>query len=128
MGLFCSLLSSERRRSIAAKKKRAIESPATTTQRFVRAPRSSVALMRCAPHLSASLDHCQLSVWSGPQVATLSVLVSQLLVQHQAFSLPGCYCVMVQAPFATIRDLCMWRGCRAVRRTLLLGCRPSSQS
>ena len=82
-----------------------MESPATTTQRFVRAPRSSVALMRCAPHLSASLDHCQLSVWFGPQVATLRVLVSQLLVQHTAFSLPGCYCVMVQAPFATIQEV-----------------------
>lgn len=105
MGFLCSSPSSERRRSIAAKKKRAIESPATTTQRFVRAPRSSVALMRCAPHLSASLDHCQLSVWFGPQVATLRVLVSQLLVHHTAFSLPGCYCVMVQAPFATIQEV-----------------------
>ena len=63
---------------MAAKKKRAMESPATTTQRFPSGARSSAALSRCAPHLSASLDHCQLSVWFGPQVATLSVLGSHL--------------------------------------------------
>ena len=55
-----------------------MESPATTTQRLRSAPRSSAVLSRCAPHLSASLDHCQLSVVLGPQVATLSVLASHL--------------------------------------------------
>ena len=67
---------------MAAKKKRAMESPATTTQRLLRDGCSSAVLRRCAPHLRASLDHCQLSVWLGPQVATLSVLGSHL--QHPA--------------------------------------------
>ncbi len=63
---------------MAAKKKRAMESPATTTQRLLREACSSAMLRRCAPHRSASLDHCQLSVWLGPHVATLSVLGSHL--------------------------------------------------
>lgn len=68
---------------MAAKKKRAMESPATTTQRLLRGARSSAMFSRCAPHLRASLDHCQLSVWLGPQVATLSVLGSHLQSSKQ---------------------------------------------
>lgn len=62
---------SESRRSSAAKKKRPIESPATTNQRCASSVRRSSASCRRAPHRSAWADHCQLSLGPGPHVARL---------------------------------------------------------
>ena len=77
-------------RSNDAKKNLAIESPATTIHRFARALWISVGPWRSAPHRRASLDHCQLSVWLGPQVATLVVVESQLQ-QHHVHKLNSCH-------------------------------------
>ena len=72
---------SESRRSSAAKKKRPIESPATTNQRCASSARRASASCRLAPHRSAGADHCQLSLGPGPQVARLGA-AAQLYTQH----------------------------------------------
>ena len=77
------LLSADSTRRSAAKKYLAMESPAIASHLLARTARKSAAPSRCAPHLSASLDHCQLSEWLVPQVATLLVLASHLHTDQQ---------------------------------------------
>ena len=81
---------SDSRRSSAAKKKRPIESPATTNQRCASSVRRSSASCRLAPHRSAWADHCQLSLGPGPHVARLGA-AAQLCPQDRVSVLrQGC--------------------------------------
>ena len=96
-----------------------MESPAIASHLLARTARSSAAPSRCAPHRSASLDHCQLSEWLVPQVATLLVLASHLLPnKHRNIEEGGAEGLAGGGKWST----------GALQLTSLVGCQPNRPS